>query len=114
AGTWEVEITYFPMPIEHPDRPFYPYMLMIADRKQNSVIGVELAREREDFAQELLGVFLHKMITLKVKPAQIAYRTDLTRDVFEKTCQTLKIRLEHTPDLPMVEEVYEDMSQHFE
>ncbi|MGZ9587163.1 DUF7309 domain-containing protein [Paenibacillus marinisediminis] len=112
-GIWETEFFFAPVAIKgEQERPYYPRICIWVDRLTRSAVGFHLAYD-ENYEQEFLNHFLQLIEEKGVRPQKLIIRTNDTLDLFEKTAQRMKIRIEREPKLVYLEEARDDLFEYF-
>ncbi|MBN3524793.1 DUF7309 domain-containing protein [Paenibacillus apiarius] len=112
-GHWETEFFYAPVAVKgEGDRPYYPRLCLWVDRLTRSAVGFHVAYD-SNFEQEFLDHFLQLIEEKGARPQKLVIRTNDAVDLFEKTAQRLKIRIEREPHLAYLEEARGDLFEYF-
>lgn len=112
-GVWETEFFYAPVAIKGEDeRPYYPRLCIWVDRLTRTAVGFHLSYD-ENYAQEFLNHFLQLVEEKGARPQKLIIRTNETLDLFEKTAQRMKIKIEREPKLVYLEEARDDLFEYF-
>ncbi|WP_028544651.1 DUF7309 domain-containing protein [Paenibacillus taiwanensis] len=112
-GQWETEFFFAPVAVKgEGDRPYYPRLCLWVDRATRSAVGFHLAYD-DNYEQEFLKHFLQLVEEKGARPQKLIIRTNDTVDLFEKTAQRMKIRIEREPRLAYLEEARDDLFEYF-
>ncbi len=109
----EMDLLNLPMPIgERGERPYRPYMLMLADARSGMVLGFELMKPEPS----LTG--MHGQIPMKlaewlaqagVVPALISVRSELLLELLNPLAAILNVKLGQSDSLPSLEAAIDSM-----
>ncbi|SMG51702.1 DUF7309 domain-containing protein [Paenibacillus aquistagni] len=112
-GHWETEFFYAPVAVKgEGERPYYPRLAIWVDRTTRSAVGFHLCYD-ENYEQEFLEHFLKLIEEKGHRPQKLVIRTNETLDLFEKTAQRLKVKIEREPRLVFLEEARQDLFEYF-
>ncbi|UHA74881.1 DUF7309 domain-containing protein [Paenibacillus sp. 481] len=113
-GHWETEFFFAPVAVkgEASDRPYYPRLCLWVDRVSRSAVGFHVTYD-ENFEQQFLDHFLNLIEEKGNRPQKLVIRTNETIDLFEKTAQRLKVKIEREPRLTYLEEARGDLVEYF-
>lgn len=112
-GQWETEFFYAPVAVKgEGERPYYPRLCLWVDRTTRAAVGFHVAYD-DNFEQEFLNHFLQLIEEQGVRPQKLIIRTNECVDLFEKTAQRLKIRIERESHLAYLEEARGDLFDYF-
>jgi hypothetical protein len=110
-GAWEVDYFYAPMPVEGPDKPFYPRMCMWVDSESGQILNFHMA-QNGDYRQEFLSKFLQMIESMNIKPHKLFVKRSDVRNCFESTARIIDVRIEQDSSLPNLDEAKESMFDH--
>ena len=112
-GVWETEFFFAPVAIKgEQERPYYPRLCIWVDRLTRTAVGFHLAYD-ENYAQDFLNHFMQLIEEKGARPQKLIIRTNDTLDLFEKTAQRMKIKIEREPKLAYLEEARDDLLEYF-
>lgn len=112
-GIWETEFFFAPVAVKgESERPYYPRLCIWVDRLTRTAVGFHLAYD-DNYEQEFLNQFLQLIEEKGARPQKLIIRTNDTIDLFEKTAQRLKIKIEREPKLVYLEEARDDLFEYF-
>lgn len=115
AGTWVCDVVMLPtpyMPESGSRAPVFPYTVLAADCRANALIPVDLAKDYESGAETLLRSLALRMLERGV-PANLQVVNDRSYALLKNLAAQLHIRLTQRPGNPFLEEVEEDLMDHF-
>ncbi|HST52297.1 MAG TPA: hypothetical protein VLJ61_09845 [Pyrinomonadaceae bacterium] len=105
----EIEVDLFSLPAgmaERGERPYRPYMLMMAEPSSGMIVGVELLKPDPSLA-EMHGQIPSKLAEWLSKagvvPGRITARSGLVLDLIEPLAETLNIELYQADELPGID-----------
>jgi hypothetical protein len=109
----EIDLRSLPTGVgERGERPYRPYMLMLADGKSGLIVGVELLKPEPSLA-EMRGQVPTKLAQwlaqAGVVPGEISVRSELLLEMLEPFARTLDIKLRQTDFLPAIDEAVDSM-----
>jgi len=109
----EIDLFSLPMPIgEKGERPYRPYMLMLADARSGMVVGFELMKPVPSLTemQEQIPMKLAEWLTeAGVIPALISVRSELLLELLNPLAKLLKVKLGQSDSLPSLEAAMDSM-----
>lgn len=109
----ELDLLSLPTAIgEKGERPYRPYMLMLADGESGMIVGFELMQPKPSLEQMRMEVPLKLAEWLAqagVVPAEITVRSTVMAELLGHLAQTLGIRLSLSEELPGVDAAAESM-----
>jgi len=112
---FEVEIDFFSLPTgigDKGERPYRPYMLMMADAKSGMIVGFEMMRPEPSLTE------MHGQIPSKIAewftqagviPERITARSELLLELLVPSAATLNISLYQSDELPSIDEAANSM-----
>ncbi|MGE0130370.1 MAG: hypothetical protein AB7U82_20025 [Blastocatellales bacterium] len=104
----EMELTMLPMPVrEKKERPFFPYLLLIADAQRGLVLGTDMLQplpSLEAMRAELPLKLAETLSQLGAAPRLITVRTAMTASLLAPLAAELGIQLKQSPELPALDE----------
>ena len=115
AKNFVLEAALFVMPspvAEKGERPYFPKMLMLAEKQSGTILDVQLIQPQETDAEnyaEISRHFFEALQKIEARPQQICVESDLLFDLLKGFNQQLNIKLRQTDDLPAIEAAKEDM-----
>ncbi|HEX3559615.1 MAG TPA: hypothetical protein VHU19_10435 [Pyrinomonadaceae bacterium] len=111
----EVEVDLFSLPTaigERGERPYRPYMLMMADARSGLIIGVE-TMQPEPSLSEMYGQIPSKLAArlaqAGVVPERITARSELLLELLESLAETLNVSLYQADELPGIDAAADSM-----
>jgi len=109
----EIDLLNLPMPIgEKGERPYRPYMLMLADARSGMVVGFELLKPVPSLT-EMKGQIPMKLAEwltqAGVVPALISVRSELLLELLNPLAKILNIKLGQSDSLPSLEAAMDSM-----
>jgi hypothetical protein len=112
----EIEFTMLPMPTSEKknERPFFPYMLMIADSASGALLGAEMFQPVPsvlDMYGRLPQTVASTFLRLEGIPQRILVRNELAAELLEPLMDELEFELELSEELPVIDAAMEMMSQ---
>lgn len=112
-----LEMDFFSMPTpiaERGQRPYLPYMMMVADSQTGMILGADLTQP-EPTLEEMWGRIPQSLVESCVQngsvPEQITVRSARLYQLFLPLAQMLKFRLRQSDELPALDEALNSMSQ---
>lgn len=103
----EIELTMLPMPIrEQKERPFFPYMLMLAEASSGVILGHDMLQplpSLDAMRAELPIKVADHLLRLGLKPVRITVRTITTAQSLAPLAEELGIRIKTSPRLPALD-----------
>lgn len=123
AGEWACDVFMHGNPmsdekgesgsVEEPvNAPFYPYLLLIVDNKNGSVINVRLSENPEDYAEQFAQTVL-EVAQNNGRPSRILVCNERTRALFQKLSAQLGAELVLKKRIPHLEEAEQGFLEHF-
>jgi uncharacterized protein DUF6930 len=113
----EIELAMLPMPVrEKKDRPFFPYLLMLAEASSGAIVGSDMLQplpSLDAMRAELPSKVAEYLQQLGVKPMIIAVRTETTARSLAPLANELGIRIKLSPNLPALDSAMEYMGRMF-
>src|SRR5215510_6601140 len=107
----EIELTMLPMPVrEKKDRPFFPYLLMLAEASSGVILGNDMLQplpSLDAMRAELPAKVAEYLLQVGVRPLQIAVRTETTARSLAPLAEELGIRIKISPRLPALDSAME-------
>lgn len=94
-----------PSPIMEGERPFFPYMLVIVDGEQGTILGQEIFQPKpspEDMWTKVPNAALEQLAVLKTVPKEIKVTTDLLEGLLYFLTEELDIKIKFDPRLPAI------------
>lgn len=112
----EIEFSMMPMPTSEKknERPFFPYMLMVADSASGALLGAEMFQPLPsvlDMYGRLPQTLTDLFLRLEAVPESIQLRNELAAELLEPLAEELEFELELTDELPAIDQAMEMMSQ---
>jgi hypothetical protein len=103
---WIADVFYIPTPVAQPDsdRPFVPYMLVIASQDTGLILGHQVFDPRKielTFAEEFVKIIKSKGYL----PSQLWIARHESRLWFEEIAENIQLPLDADPDSPVIEEI---------
>ncbi|MEW6738049.1 MAG: hypothetical protein AB1489_42625 [Acidobacteriota bacterium] len=113
----EVDFFMLPTPIrEKGQKPYYPYMLLIAETNNGMIIGTELFKPEPDLTS-MWGMIPAQVATqlahIGVAPKEIAVRSDLVCQLLEPMATALNIKLKEKRVLHSIDQAKQALLQSF-
>lgn len=110
--SWVCDLIMLPTPLmdEGDETPYFAYMLMIADKRTETVIPSAIVRDYEEYADELLHGLGEKMLENGV-PRQLIVTDDRTYSFLENFADSTKIRLVQNQKDELLEDIEEDFAR---
>jgi hypothetical protein len=112
-----IEMDFFSVPApvaEKGQRPFLPYMLMIADSRTGMILGADL-KSPEPTLEAMWGKvpqgFVESCLESGSIPEQIIVRSDRLYRLFLPLTQSLRFRLRQSEELPALDAAMDSMTQ---
>jgi hypothetical protein len=103
----EIELTMLPTPVrEKKERPFFPYMLMLAEAQSGMILGNDMLQplpSLDAMRAELPVKVAEHLLRLGVKPLKINVRTETTAKSLAPMAEELGIRIKLSPKLPAID-----------
>jgi hypothetical protein len=103
----EIELTMLPMPMrEKKERPFFPYMLMLAEAQTGMILGNDMLQplpSLDAMRAEIPTKVAEQLLRLGVKPLKIVVRTETTAKSLAPLAEELGIRIKQSPMLPALD-----------
>ena len=96
----EIELTMLPMPVREKDRPFFPYLLMLAEASSGAIVGSDMLQplpSLDAMRAELPTKVAEYLLQLGVKPLIIAVRAETTARSLAPLADELGIRIKLSP-----------------
>jgi uncharacterized protein DUF6930 len=113
----EIELTMLPMPVrEMKDRPFFPYLLMLAEASSGAILGSDMLQPLPSLGAmraELPTKVAEYLLQLGVRPLKIAVRTETTARSLAPLADEVGIRIKLSPRLPALDSAMEFMGRMF-
>jgi uncharacterized protein DUF6930 len=113
----EIELTMLPMPVrEKKDRPFFPYLLMLADASSGVILGNDMLQplpSLDAMRAEFPTKVAEHLLRLGVRPLRVAVRTETTARSLAPLAEELGIRIKISPRLPALDEAMGFMGRMF-
>jgi len=106
--TLEIEFTRAPSPVKDKTdaRPYFPYMLLIADSRSGMILDMEMMRPAESQLKTYAQVPEHLidiLARLDASPKEIRVQNGMLFDMLEPLMQTMKIKVRETDKLPAID-----------
>lgn len=112
-GQWETDYFFAPVAVQgEAERPYYPRLCLWVDRQTRSAVGFHVAYEG-NFEQEFIDHMIQLIEEKGARPQKLIIRSNEGLDLFEKTAQRLKIKIEREPRLVYLEEAQADLFDYF-
>jgi hypothetical protein len=113
SGVWEIDYFYSPLPVrEKGARPYYPRMMMAADRRSGLLIFFHLVGASSSWGKELIDAFLLHLEKIQVIPEKMLVREN-GYELLKGVAAGLGIKLEKAKKLPALWEAREYFSEFF-
>ena len=112
----EIEFSMMPMPTSEKknERPFFPYMLMVADSASGALLGAEMFQPLPtvlDMYGRLPQTLTDLFLRLEAVPESLQLRNELAAELLEPLAEELQFELELTEELPAIDQAMEMMNQ---
>lgn len=106
----QTDICYMPSPVqeEKHERPYYPRIFILADKKSGMIMDYEMYRDINEDAD----VALHKLINsclIDGAPSEIQVGSEMMVAIFEDLCKKTGIKLKKVKRLPEIEQFIEGL-----
>ena len=99
---------------EEKERPYYPYVLLLADHYSGFIFGVHLAKPlKAEYQREFLKKILDFFEENEVIPEKILVEKDELYRLFEPVTSRLGIKLKETRRLRAIEDAKDSLYEHF-
>ena len=112
GGVWEMDAFFAPLPIDDKDRPFFPHFSLCVDQHSGLILRAELAKEAgsiTDLTQELLTIISkHQLL-----PEAVYVHSEDAYIQLKAVLDRLHISLYRVDKLPLLEEIKDEMLEHF-
>jgi hypothetical protein len=113
----EIELVMVPMPVrENKDRPFFPYLLMLADASSGEILGSDMLQPlpslnamRAEFPTKVA----QHLLQFGARPLRVAVGTETTARSLTPLAIELGIRIKLSPKLPALDKAMRFMGQMF-
>ncbi len=110
GGVWEIDYFYSPLPVrEKGARPYYPRMMLAADRPSGLLIFFHLAESGSSWGKELIDAFLSHLDKIRLSPEKLIVR-ERGFQLLQGVAAGLGIELEEADDLPALREARESFA----
>jgi hypothetical protein len=112
---WEMDLPVLPMPIMERERPYFPRMNMIADRKSGYILCAEpLDPHSPDGGHErVLAKLIEIFEQTKLMPKRVHFRSRSLRSALNYALSRMGIETQFVRELPAIEEAFASMLGHF-
>jgi hypothetical protein len=111
--TLEVELLSMPTGVgERGERPYRPYLLMLADSRSGMIVGTELLKPEPSLTEMRAGVPLTLsgwLAQAGVVPGEIRARSELLLELLRPLADMLTIKLEQSDRLPSIDTAVDSM-----
>jgi hypothetical protein len=112
----ELEFTMMPMPTSEKkdERPFFPYLLLIADSGSGALLGTEMLQPLPSVLEmyaRLPQLIVDLFLRLEAVPQVLRVRNELAAELLEPLAEELRFTLELVDELPAIDEAMEMMSK---
>ena len=110
----DCEIVMVPNPVQEnkKDVPRCPYM-MLAHTSQDKLLMNPMILNLEEQSSEMLTAFANSMLENGEIPSEINVRDIRTYKFLERFCEETEIKLVRKDDIPVLDEIYIDLCEHF-
>ena len=110
----DCEIVMVPNPVQEnkKDVPRCPYM-MLAHTSQDKLLMNPMILNLEEQSSEMLTAFANSMLENGEIPSEISVRDIRTYKFLERFCEETEIKLVRKDDIPVLDEIYIDLCEHF-
>jgi hypothetical protein len=113
----EIELAMLPMPVrEKKDRPFFPYLLMLADASSGAIVGSDMLQplpSLDAMRAELPTKVAEHLLQFGARPLKIAVGTETTARSLAQLASELGVRIKLSPNLPALDSAMEYMGRMF-
>jgi len=106
GNPWEIDSIVVPIAMSEKmgDRPFYPYMLFVADSDSQLVLGTGMS-DFWDHSSELVDIFISTIEKLQILPSEIYVRSQEVYELLRVVAEQLGIKITPKNDLPAIEKI---------
>lgn len=110
-GTMECQITLLPTPVQDDETgaPWYPFILLCADREREAIINVPPVRDYEENAGDLLNSFAEALLKENRRPKTILTEDARSETFLREFCTQLGINLKMESELRLLEGARESL-----
>lgn len=107
-GTWEIGTLYMPaaIPSVHPNRYFYPKVLIVADREDNRIIAILTKEERHD-SEVFISSFFALLQNYEYLPSCVMTRGREAFELFRELDTVLDVNvLENSAPVSIIDQIW--------
>ncbi len=108
ANAIEVELAMMPAAVrEKKERPFFPYILMLAEASSGTVLGVDVLQPTpslEAMRTEIPLKVARHLLRLGFRPMRISVRTETMAKSLTPLAEEIGVRIDISPRLPALDE----------
>ena len=117
-NVWEIGYSWTPAPVkESADRPYYPYMLFVMDKKSEMILAHELLTPIPSL-KEMWGTIPDRFLELAVKigkrPEEIHCNSDILFQLLSPINEATGLRIKFKQSLPKLEHALDSMLRFLE
>jgi hypothetical protein len=113
----EIELVMLPMPVrENKDRPFFPYLLMLADASSGAIVGSDMLQplpSLDAMREGLPTKVAEHLLQFGARPLRVAVGTETTARSLAPLANELGIRIKLSPKLPALDKAMGFMGRMF-
>lgn len=110
----EADFFMLPAPIQEGDRPFFPYILLMADSKSGMVVGTEIFSPLPSLEEMWGNVpmnFVTQLVNCGICPKEVKVRSPLLADLLEPLCDEVGFKLKISQRLKSLDAAMESLFQ---
>lgn len=109
----EVDLLSMPTPVgEKGERPFLPYLLLLADARSGMIVGFDMMKVEDSLAGmhgQVPMKLAHWLAQASVVPREIRVRSELLFELLNPLAKTLNIKVRQSDDLPSIDAAMDAM-----
>lgn len=110
----ELAIRMLPTPVQEKGRPFFPYIMLVADSESGMILGMDMLHPLPSIASMRANVPNHLakfLLKLDVIPHPIVVNSEWLAEALAPLTSELGLKLVQTDSLPSIEEAFAGMME---